>query len=148
MTPAGLVCSSAALLVLLAAVPAHGRIYGECELARELKQNGFPVSQIPTFVCIAYHESRYDTAAVSKPNRDKSIDYGIFQINSRWWCDRGPKLGCGVACQTLLTDMDRVYKCVHAIYDETKRLKKDGFKAWTTYKYCKDPSAFAASCKL
>lgn len=102
------------------------------------------------YVCalIRHVPRRYETTAVSKPNRDKSVDYGIFQINSRWWCDRGPKLGCGVKCETLLSDMDRVYKCVHAIYDETKRLKGDGFKAWTTYKYCQDPSSYAASCDL
>ncbi|KAK3921178.1 Putative lysozyme C-2 [Frankliniella fusca] len=142
-------------LALLLAVAAFGaratqaRVYEACELARELRSTyGFPLGQIPTFVCIAYHESRYDTSAVSKPNKDKSIDYGIFQINSRWWCDRGPKLGCGVTCQTLLVDMNQVAKCVKAIYAETKRLKGDGFKAWTTYKFCKNPDSFTAHCHL
>lgn len=137
-----------ALLALRApGVEAH--VYEACELAKQLKSPyGFPLSQIPTFVCIAYYESRFNTSAVSKPNRDKSIDYGIFQINSRWWCDRGPKLGCGVTCQTLLTDMDQVAKCIKAIYAETKRLKGDGFKAWTTYKFCKNPNSFTDKCQL
>lgn len=129
--------------------PAQARVYGRCELAKELKNTyGFPMSQIATFVCIAHRESGYDTTAVSKPNRDGSVDYGLFQINSRWWCDRGPKLGCGVTCATLTRDMARVTKCVKAIYAETKRLKGDGFKAWTTYKFCKSPASYIQGCGI
>ncbi|KAE8748340.1 Lysozyme, partial [Frankliniella occidentalis] len=111
MVPAWLGGLGLLALLALRAPGVEAHVYEACELAKQLKSPyGFPLSQIPTFVCIAYYESRFNTSAVSKPNRDKSIDYGIFQINSRWWCDRGPKLGCGVTCQTLLTDMDQVAK--------------------------------------
>lgn len=99
------------------------------------------------YIGLTLPHPRYNTLAVSKPNTDKSIDYGIFQINNRWWCDRGSK-GCGVTCQTLMRDMGQVAKCVKAIYAETKRLKGDGYKAWTTYKYCKNAASFTKDCKL
>lgn len=53
---------SCLLVAVLCAVSAPGtqaKVYQKCELARELKnKHGFPAAQIPTWVCIAYHESR------------------------------------------------------------------------------------------
>lgn len=44
-------------------------------------------------------ESSGNTAAVGGPNTDGSYDYGLFQINSRYWCTVGsPGNGCNIDC--------------------------------------------------
>ena len=40
-------------------------------------------------MCLARWESNYNTRATNYNRGDKSTDYGIFQINSRWWCNDG-----------------------------------------------------------
>ncbi|XP_007445368.1 lysozyme C-like, partial [Python bivittatus] len=64
--------------------------FTRCGLASFLKRHGldgFHGYKLGNWVCMAYHESRYNTKAVGRPNPDGSRDYGIFQINSRWWCN-------------------------------------------------------------
>ncbi|ETE58503.1 Lysozyme C, partial [Ophiophagus hannah] len=39
---------------------------------------------------MVFHESGYNTRAVGRPNWDGSRDYGVFQINSAWWCNNYP----------------------------------------------------------
>uniref|UniRef100_A0A670ZE16 Lysozyme n=1 Tax=Pseudonaja textilis TaxID=8673 RepID=A0A670ZE16_PSETE len=46
----------------------------------------FPILFLPG-VCMAFHESSFDTHKVGQPNRNGSRDYGIFWINSPWWCN-------------------------------------------------------------
>lgn len=51
-------------------------------------------------VCLTKHESNYNTKATNR-NTDGSTDFGIFQINSRWWCnDRRIRSanGCNIDC--------------------------------------------------
>lgn len=67
-------------LLCLLSVAVQGKIYKRCELAKELLANGVKRSQVATWVCIAKHESRFDTAAVGDRNADQSKDYGIFQV--------------------------------------------------------------------
>uniref|UniRef100_A0A8C6TLQ3 lysozyme n=1 Tax=Neogobius melanostomus TaxID=47308 RepID=A0A8C6TLQ3_9GOBI len=57
-------------------------------------------------VCLTQHESNYNTRATNR-NTDGSTDYGIFQINSRWWCRDGgvsAANGCGINCSALLSN--------------------------------------------
>ena len=53
-------------------------------------------------VCLARWESNYNTRATNYNRGDKSTDYGIFQLNSRWWCNDGktPKAvnACRIPC--------------------------------------------------
>ncbi|CAO2582261.1 Lysozyme C-2 [Lemmus lemmus] len=53
-------------------------------------------------VCLAQHESNYNTRATNYNPGDQSTDYGIFQINSRYWCNDGktPRAvnACGISC--------------------------------------------------
>lgn len=66
----------------------EARIYDRCELARELYFNHrMPPNQISTWVCIAQHESGFNTAAVGTANRDYTSDHGLFQgiVSSRFW---------------------------------------------------------------
>ncbi|KAI7793056.1 hypothetical protein IRJ41_003303 [Triplophysa rosa] len=50
--------------------------------------SGYAGASLGDWVCFQYWESRYNTAATNR-NRDGSTDYGIFQINSQYWCDDG-----------------------------------------------------------
>uniref|UniRef100_A0A674JVH9 Lysozyme n=1 Tax=Terrapene triunguis TaxID=2587831 RepID=A0A674JVH9_9SAUR len=46
---------------------------------------GLSAARGPTWICLAFYASRFDTGTVTE-NSDGSSDYGIFQINSRRWC--------------------------------------------------------------
>ncbi|XP_015678698.1 lysozyme C, milk isozyme-like [Protobothrops mucrosquamatus] len=67
----------------------EAKIYTKCELASVLKQNGmdgyFGYS-LGNWICLAFHASKYNTHVVDGPNKDSGSNYGIFQINSRYWC--------------------------------------------------------------
>ncbi|MBN3300803.1 LYSC protein, partial [Amia calva] len=99
-----------AALLLLALSSVDGKTYERCELARTLKAaglDGYRGYSLANWVCTAFAESSYNTAAINH-NRDQSTDYGIFQINSRYWCEdhKTPrsKNACGIECSQLLTD--------------------------------------------
>ncbi|KAL0278123.1 UNVERIFIED_CONTAM: hypothetical protein PYX00_000032 [Menopon gallinae] len=132
-----------AILLFLFVASAWGKTYERCELARELKNVHGVTSmrELATWVCIAYHESRYKTDAVNRQNPDGSADYGIFQINNRYWCSP-PGTGCKITCQSLLTDsIKEDFKCSKKVFAEHQKISGDGFTAWTTYKYCKGSAA-------
>lgn len=109
-----------------------GRIYDRCELARELYKYGIDPENIPTWVCIAYHESRLDTAA----NNPYSGDHGLFQISELYWCGLGK--GCGVTCDKFRDeDITDDINCVLQIHEEHSRFQSNGFMAWVVYpQYC------------
>uniref|UniRef100_A0A8C8RU11 Sperm acrosome membrane-associated protein 3 n=1 Tax=Pelusios castaneus TaxID=367368 RepID=A0A8C8RU11_9SAUR len=94
------------LVTLLAclSVGSWGKIFTRCELAQTLQESGmdgYEGYSLANWVCLAFYVSGFDTAAVGA-NADGSSDYGIFQINSGWWCqdDRTPSENlCHVRCQ-------------------------------------------------
>lgn len=50
-------------------------------------------------VCLVESESSRNTAAIGRLNADGSTDYGLFQINSRYWCGIGYRAGgCSMDC--------------------------------------------------
>ena len=53
-------------------------------------------------MCLSKWESGYNTRATNYNPGDRSTDYGIFQINSRYWCRDGktPRAvnACGIDC--------------------------------------------------
>uniref|UniRef100_A0A8C3I0C9 Sperm acrosome membrane-associated protein 3 n=1 Tax=Chrysemys picta bellii TaxID=8478 RepID=A0A8C3I0C9_CHRPI len=66
-----------------------GKIFRRCELAQVLHQagmDGFRGYSLADWLCMAFHESRFNTDTVDH-EADGSTDNGIFQINSRQWCD-------------------------------------------------------------
>ncbi|KAB0364906.1 hypothetical protein FD754_009062 [Muntiacus muntjak] len=75
------------LRFLLLSVVVQGKVFERCELARTLKELGLDGYKGVTTNC--------------SPSSERT-DYGIFQINSKWWCDDGktPNAvdGCHVAC--------------------------------------------------
>ncbi|XP_017471926.1 PREDICTED: uncharacterized protein LOC108363157 [Rhagoletis zephyria] len=114
-----------------------GKVYKRCELAQELYfKHKFPMQDIPTWVCIAQHESNYDTSAVGHLNGDGSADHGLFQISDLYWCshDNFGGKACNIPCAKLLdSDITDDVKCVRTIHEEHTRISRDGFTAWTVY---------------
>ncbi|KAH8295741.1 hypothetical protein KR018_006398, partial [Drosophila ironensis] len=116
----------------------QGKIYSRCELAQELYyQHKLPMPQIPTWVCIAQHESSFNTAAVGRLNADGSADHGLFQISDLFWCthDQQGGKGCHATCNQFLdSSIADDVQCIRRIHQEHTQISGDGFNAWTVYK--------------
>ncbi|NXA33732.1 LYSC protein, partial [Eudromia elegans] len=132
---------------------AQGKIYERCELAAAMKRLGlhnFRGYSLGNWVCAAKYESSFNTGAVNR-NRDGSSDYGILQINSRWWCNDGRTSGakniCKISCNALLSsDITASVNCAKKIVSD-----KNGMNAWVAWrKYCKgrDVSQWVRGCRL
>lgn len=121
-----------------------GRVYERCELARELRyQHNIPMNEIASWVCIAKHESNFNTSAVGRLNWDGSEDHGLFQISDIYWCGNdGQGKACNAECHEFRdNDISNDISCIKRIYEEHTRLSGDGFNAWTVYKpKCKGKS--------
>ncbi|KAI2566955.1 LYZ isoform 3 [Pan troglodytes] len=93
-----------ALIVLglvLLSVTVQGKVFERCELARTLKRlgmDGYRGISLANWMCLAKWESGYNTRATNYNAGDRSTDYGIFQINSRYWCNDGKTPGAVNAC--------------------------------------------------
>ncbi|XP_078126894.1 lysozyme C-like [Sander vitreus] len=99
------------LVFLLFVALANARVYTRCQWARVLKNygmDGYRGISLAEYeqegVCLSKWESSYNTAAINH-NTDGSTDYGIFQINSRWWCVfKQPEVFVDAAAQTQSED--------------------------------------------
>ncbi|XP_077302561.1 uncharacterized protein LOC143922973 [Arctopsyche grandis] len=118
------------------------RLYERCELAQELAARLGGAPPAATWVCIAQHESSYDTGAVGRLNGDGSADHGLFQISDRYWCDGG---ACGLPCSSFTDDdISDDLDCALYIHQQHTRLSGDGFSAWTVYPlYCNGPHVYS-----
>ena len=126
----------------------EGKVYERCELARELLyQYNIPMEQIATWVCIAKHESAFNTSAIGRLNWDGSEDHGLFQISDIYWCGESGK-SCGAKCSEFRNnDISDDVKCIKQIHQEHQRLSGDGFNAWAVYPRCKGSAQpFADGC--
>ncbi|XP_069745135.1 lysozyme C [Narcine bancroftii] len=140
------------LLVLTSA-----KVYERCELARTLKNfgmDGYFNYSLANWVCMAHAESSYNTSAINHNmahHKIWSTDYGIFQINSKWWCKdqktKGSKNICMLNCIDLLNDyLENDCKCAKIIVRESQ-----GMEAWVGWvKRCKgrDVESFVRGCHL
>ncbi|KAL8164217.1 UNVERIFIED_CONTAM: hypothetical protein K2H54_047912 [Gekko kuhli] len=144
------------LLSLLACVLpwGQGKCFERCELAQTLQEmglDGYAGYSLANWVCTAYHESRYNTAATHYNDYDGSTDFGIFQINSRYWCQYGSEQSsniCGIQCSELLTDnIAPDVACAKIVVTDSP----DGMGAWVAWRlYCQgqDLSQYVAGCDL
>ncbi|XP_036384561.1 lysozyme C-like [Megalops cyprinoides] len=123
------------LVFLLLVAAASAKVFERCELARRLKQagmDGYRGVSLGDWVCLAKWESGYNTQATNR-NTDGSTDYGIFQINSRWWCNDGrirTQNACHISCSQLLSsDISVAIECA-------KRVVRDpnGIRAWVAWR--------------
>ncbi|XP_010012380.1 PREDICTED: lysozyme C-like, partial [Nestor notabilis] len=90
------------LLVFLGlALPGtQAKVFSRCDLVKTLRGHdfeGFVGKTVADWVCLVKHESSYNTEAVN--NNGPSRDYGIFQINSKYWCEDGKTTGSKNACR-------------------------------------------------
>ncbi|XP_015684541.1 lysozyme C, milk isozyme [Protobothrops mucrosquamatus] len=139
------------LFLLIAANEA--KVFKKCELASLLKKSGMDSSTgypLENWICMAYHESRYNTQAVGPPNTDGSLDYGIFQINSRYWCNnnQGPTAnGCNKPCSDFLKDdiTDDIV-CAKRIVQDPQKM--DAWTAWVKHCKGKELSEWTRDCQL
>ncbi|XP_070592196.1 lysozyme C, milk isozyme-like [Erythrolamprus reginae] len=131
----------------------EAKIYTKCELASILKRHGmdgFHGYSLGNWICMAYYESKYNSRLVGPRNWDGSYDYGIFQINSRWWCNNysgRTSNGCKKNCSAFKND-DITDDIVCA-----KRIVKDPNKmnAWVAWRNkCKGTnlSKWTSGCRL
>ncbi|XP_050783968.1 lysozyme C, milk isozyme-like [Gopherus flavomarginatus] len=142
------------LVTLLASLSMGGRgkIFTRCELAETLQDSGmdgYEGYSLANWVCLAFYTSGFDTAAVGA-NADGSSDYGIFQINSGWWCQDAqiPSENlCHVRCQDLLNpDIKDDINCVKRVVQDPQ-----GMEAWDDWKeHCEkqDLTEWVESCNL
>ncbi|KAM4528224.1 lysozyme C-like [Odontesthes bonariensis] len=139
------------LVFLLLVAAASAKVFDRCEWARVLKSNGmdgFRGYSLANWVCLTSHESRFNTNAINRNNPDGSTDYGIFQINNRWWCNDGTYRtanGCNIRCSELQSDD------VRAAINCAKRVVRDpnGMAAWVAWRvHCRgrDLSSYVAGC--
>uniref|UniRef100_A0A8C6TQG2 lysozyme n=1 Tax=Neogobius melanostomus TaxID=47308 RepID=A0A8C6TQG2_9GOBI len=141
-----------AVFLLLCAVAVQGKVFERCEWARLLKRSGmdnyYGVS-LKDWVCLTEHESNYNTKAINNINTDGSTDYGIFQINSRYWCRDGgvnSANGCGISCSALLSDDPTVaINCAKRVVRDPNGIRA-GEVAWQRYCQGKDLSKYTAGC--
>ncbi|KAK9878074.1 hypothetical protein WA026_020705 [Henosepilachna vigintioctopunctata] len=125
----------------------EAKIYKRCELASELLHiHKIAVEEIPVWVCIAKHESVFNTSAVNRG----SGDHGLFQISDLYWCSKeGQGRACNAACSSFEDDdIEDDVQCIRRIYNEHKRLSGNGFNAWVVYPlYCdRDVQTYIADC--
>lgn len=130
--------------------PLTGKVYTACELANELMTDyAMEKNEAAMWVCIAQHESTFNTSAIGRLNGDGSEDHGLFQVSDLYWCDR--PAGCGLTCEQLRdNDISNDVQCIRKIYKEHQRLSGDGYTAWAVYNvHCKgraDP--YISGCTL
>ena len=98
-----------------------------CDLVHELRRQGFPEDKMSDWVCLIENESSRKTHKTGTVNRNGSKDYGLFQINDKYWCSNTSTKGkdCNVTCAELLTDdITKASTCAKKIF------KRHGFMAW------------------
>lgn len=100
-----------------------GRRLSETEVARLLRDAGFPESVVPEMVCTARYESSFFEAATNR-NTNGSIDRGLFQINS---VHVSGTRGCP-STGAALFDAATNARCAYAIY------RSQGLNAWYGYR--------------
>lgn len=98
-----------------------GRRLPPAEVASLLRSAGVPERDVARLVCTAKYESSFYAGAQNK-NRNGSIDYGLLQVNDRFWLKP-----CGVTGRDLLDPATNV-RCAKKIYDA------QGLGAWYGYK--------------
>ncbi|XP_075046067.1 lysozyme C-1-like [Mixophyes fleayi] len=125
----------------------EGKTFTKCELTRIFKENGIYDRDLDSWICLAYHESRYNNELVNRYTTSQS--YGIFQIDSQLWCDDGMTPGaeniCRMSCQSLQDDnLEDDIECAKRIM-----ISSNGLSSWLNWREnCmrRDLRRFTARC--
>ncbi|XP_040852393.1 lysozyme C [Ochotona curzoniae] len=138
--------------VLLLSSTIQGKVFERCELAKTLKKfgmDGYKGISLPNWMCLAKWESSYNTKATNYNPGDKSTDYGIFQINSRYWCNDGktPKSvnACRIPCSALLQDdISQAVTCAKRVVSDPQGIR--AWVAWRSHCQNRDLSEYTRGC--
>ncbi|XP_063822760.1 lysozyme-like [Ostrinia nubilalis] len=118
------------------------KILKRCDIVLELTRQGFPESQMRDWVCLIENESGGDTGKITtKKNGFKG--YGLFQIDSNWWCARSsPSALCHIPCAEVITDdITKASDCAKLIY------RRFGFSAWSGWNHhCQESLPDISNC--
>ncbi|XP_049815887.1 lysozyme-like [Schistocerca nitens] len=121
--------ASAAVLLGIALVLVLGsgdaKKLQRCEIVSALKRHGI-TSDLRNWVCLVESESGGRTDKRGPRNKNGSYDYGLFQINSKYWCGIGKVAGdCRLKCEDLLNnDLSDDVRCAKKIF------QRHGFRGW------------------
>nr|AAN87265.1 lysozyme [Agrius convolvuli] len=130
--------------LLAFAYHSEAKHFSRCGLVQELRRQGFPESLMRDWVCLVENESSRYTDKVGRVNKNGSRDYGLFQINDKYWCSDGSSPGkdCNVKCSDLLTDdITKASTCAKKIY------KRHKFQAWYGWiNHCQGSLPDISSC--
>ncbi|XP_005085764.1 sperm acrosome-associated protein 5 [Mesocricetus auratus] len=139
-------------LATLMVVTVDAKIYERCELAKKLEKaglNGFKGYTVGDWLCVAHYESGFDTSFVDH-NPDGSSEYGIFQLNSAWWCNNGvtPTQNlCHMNCNDLLNRhiLDDIM-CAKRVVSLHKSMK--AWDSWSRHCSGHDLSEWLKGCDI
>uniref|UniRef100_A0A667I5Z2 Golgi SNAP receptor complex member 2 n=2 Tax=Lynx canadensis TaxID=61383 RepID=A0A667I5Z2_LYNCA len=113
----------------------EAKLINRCDLARVLHKedlDGFEGYSLSDWLCLAFVESNFNLSKVNE-NADGSFDYGIFQINSRYWCNDYKSHSeniCHEDCKELLSpDLLSTINCVKKIVSGP-----GGMKNWVAWR--------------
>ncbi|CAG9799867.1 unnamed protein product [Chironomus riparius] len=108
----------------------EAKVFSKCEFARAMSNAGFSRASLPNWVCLVKSESNFNSRVKGGPNSNGSYDWGIFQINDKYWCKVGYKGGdCNMNCNQLVDDnISDDIACTKIIY------KRHGYNAWYGWK--------------
>nr|XP_004668881.1 sperm acrosome-associated protein 5 [Jaculus jaculus] len=128
------------------------KIYERCELAKKLEKaglNDFKGYSVGDWLCMAHYESGFDTSFVDH-NPDGSSEYGIFQLNSAWWCNNGitPTQNlCHMNCSDLLNRhiLDDI-ACAKRVVSLHKNMK--AWDSWSRHCSGHDLSEWLKGCNV
>ncbi|XP_047701337.1 pleckstrin homology domain-containing family M member 1-like isoform X3 [Prionailurus viverrinus] len=113
----------------------EAKLINRCDLARVLHKedlDGFEGYSLSDWLCLAFVESNFNLSKVNE-NADGSFDYGIFQINSHYWCNDYKSHSeniCHEDCKELLSpDLLSTINCVKKIVSGA-----GGMKNWVAWR--------------
>ncbi|XP_078089184.1 lysozyme C, milk isozyme-like [Mustelus asterias] len=117
------------------------KLLSRCDVVRAVRNSvltAFPKYSAADWACLAHHASQYNTLAQYDVKDNEGIvqsrDYGIFQINSKWWCadenfPNGPN-ACSTNCKVFLKDS----KDIQADIDCAALIvNQQGMEAWHSW---------------
>ncbi|CAH2108602.1 unnamed protein product [Euphydryas editha] len=137
-------CAVVIFALAVVVLQSEAKTFTRCELVQQLRSHGFPEDKLRDWVCLVEHESSRSTNKIGKVNKNGSRDYGLFQINDKYWCSNTstPGKDCNVTCSDLLTDdITKAATCAKKVF------KRHGFNAWYGWKNnCKSNLPDISSC--
>ncbi|KAM4622989.1 lysozyme C II-like [Discoglossus pictus] len=119
-----------ALIVIALAGPSWA--IDRCRVVEALRYGGVVGIKgytLEDYLCLVHYGSYYDSYLNISPS-----EYGVFQINSYWWCDDGRTVGrknlCGIRCSHLLGNylVDDV-RCLQRVVRDP-----NGLGAWSQWR--------------